>query len=136
MTFRLAPLSAGANPLYWNTLQDLIGVADIPIQPDASYLPYTEPIDLASGKKRGNGFPAATWLLSGINGEQRYVLRQICPGASADVYIETLTNDYDVSGNRTWIQAQAIMYWPEGEEDIQADMTSDMEIHFSFLEAI
>jgi len=133
MTFRLAPLVEGDNPIYWATLQELIGEADMPIQPDASYLPFQEPVELASGNLRGLGYPSAIWLLTGITPAQRYILRQICPGASAEVYVETMTNEYDVSGNREWIQARAVMKWKTGEEDIQADKTLDLEIEFTHL---
>ena len=136
MTFRLATLSAGANPIYWDTLQDLLGSADIPIEPDASYRPYAETVKTQAGGKFGRGFAIATWLLTGINAEQKYILRQICPNASADVYIETLTNEYDVSGNRIWIQAQAVMEWMDGDEDIQADYTIDLEILFTHISEV
>lgn len=133
MTFRLAPLSAGSNPLYWDALQDLIGEADMPIEPDASYLPYQEAVELGSGKLREIGYPSAVWAFSGLTQAQRYQLRLICPSGSAYVYIETMTNEYDVSGNRIWTQAQAVMKWQVGEEDIQADKTVNLEITFTHL---
>jgi hypothetical protein len=133
MTFRLASLSAGANPIYWNTLQSLIGVADIPIEPDASYKPYQEAVKTMAGTKYGRGYASAVWSFSGLSPEQKYILRQICTDLSADVYIETPTNDFDVSGNQEWIQAQAVMEWTEGEQDIQGGMTIDFEITFTRL---
>lgn len=133
MVFRLAPLSAGSNPIYWDTLQDLIGEADMPIEPDASYLDYAEAVEMNDGSIRYLGYPSARWLLNGITPAQRYTLRQICPSGSADVYIETMTNEFDASGNREWIQAQAIIKWKTGEEDIQADRTLDLELTFDHI---
>lgn len=132
MTFRLAPSSAGANPINWNTIQDLIGEANIPIEPDAAYSPYQELVTLGNGQKRAYGLPSATWILT-ITGTQKYTLRQICAGTSANVYIETQTNNYDVNGAREWIQAAAIMEWQEGEEEIDADITKDFTLRFAHL---
>ena len=46
MTFRLAALSEGNSPLYWDDIQTILGEADVPIIPDAAYQPYTEVITL------------------------------------------------------------------------------------------
>jgi len=131
MTFRLAPMSSGDNPIYWETLQNLIGVADEPIEPDASYSITT--VNLGSGQKKQRGFAVAVWHLTGITPEQKYILRQIITDPSTSVYIETLTNDYDASGNREWIQAEAVANWPDGEQDIQDDKTLDLDITFTHL---
>jgi len=131
MTFRLAQLSVGSNPLYWDSLQDLIGIANEPIEPDASYSIAT--VRLSNGQKRQRGFASAVWHLTGVLPEQKYILRQIISTPSISVYIETPTNDYDVSGNREWVQAQAIANWPDGEQDIQADKTLDFDITFTHL---
>lgn len=133
MTFKLAALSTGPDPDDWTALQDLIGEADEPIYPEASYMPFQEAVELQSGKLRQLGYPSAVWSFTGLTAEQRYQLRQICPGGSADVYIETMTNEYDVNGDRIWIQAQAIMKWQVGEEDIQADRTMNLEIVFTHM---
>lgn len=133
MTFRLAPTSAGANPLYWDSIQDLLGEADVPIAPSDSYSPYVELVTLGNGQRRGLGLPFAIWIMS-VTPIQKYILRQICPSESSNVYIETQTNDYDVSGNRIWTQAAAIMEWHEGEESIEGDIvTTDLTFRFSHL---
>jgi hypothetical protein len=132
MTFRLVTTSAGSNPLYWDSLQDVLGEANIPIVPDASYMPYRDVVNLANGQKRGMDLPSATWVMT-VTGTQKYILREICPGASANVYVETPTNDYDISGDREWIQAAAVMEWHDGEEDIDADITRDLTLTFSHL---
>jgi len=109
MTFRLVSTSAGANPLYWDSLQDVLGEADIPIVPDVSYLPYQEAIELANGQKRGMALPSAVWVLT-VTGTQKYILRQICPGASVNVYVETLKNTYDINGDRETFLRSLIPY--------------------------
>ncbi len=133
MTFRLAPLSVGDNPLYWDDLSDLLGVADEPVEPDANYRPQSEAVVTLDGQTLARGYAVALWTFSGLTPAQRYALRQICPGLSADVYIETLTNEFGASGNRIWIQAQAIMHWTDGDEDIAANATLNCEVRFTHL---
>lgn len=133
MTFRLATLASGSNPIYWATVQELLGAADVPALPDASYRPFAEVVETMGGGSFGRGYPQAVWSFDALTAEQHYILRQICPGLSADVYIETLTNEFDASGNRLWIQAQAVMKWTGGEEDIQADTPLNVEINFTHI---
>ncbi len=131
--FRLSPISEGSNPDDWDTVDELLSEADEPIEPDASYQEQAEVVPTLGGGGYARGFATATWLLSGVTPAQKYTLRQICPGVSAPVYIETPTNSYDSSGDRIFIQAAAIMHWPTGEDDIQADITTDLEIIFTEL---
>ncbi len=133
MTCKISPLSDGNNPLYWDTVQSLIGEADIPIEPEMDYRPSSETVRTMSGSDYERGYPAATWRFTGLDALQRYTLRQICRGASADVYIETTTNEFDMYGERVWTQAQAIMHWPPGEEKLEADRTIDLSIEFTHL---
>jgi hypothetical protein len=135
MTFKLSPISDGDNPLLWNILQELIGEADIPIEPDATYSEYSQVDELGDGSLKGRGYPSATWILT-ITGTQKYILRQICSGVSAPVYIETQTNDYDINGERQFTQASAIMKWHEGEQDIDNDVTKNILIRFTHLVSI
>lgn len=132
--FRLAPISAGSNPDNWSTLDELIGMADMPADPDAKFRRFSSATKTLGGSLFGRGFSIATWELTGLVGEQKVALRNICPGLSAPVYIETMTNDYDLCSNeRIWIQAQAIMEWPAGEEDIQDEKTLGLLLSFTKL---
>jgi hypothetical protein len=136
MTFRLAPKSVGENPIYWESLDQLIGRADIPTDPDASYTPHAEVVKTLSGKTKARGFPSAGWYFSVITDEQRAVLREICPGSSSEVYIETSTNDLDLYGDPEFIQCSAIMHWTPEDEDKQAGKTLGLGIVFTHLVAI
>lgn len=133
MTFRIAPLSAGDNPIYWYELSALLSAADMPIEPDATYRPQSESVATLDGKTYARGYPSALWSFDGLTPAQKYKLRQICPELSADVYIETLTNEYDINGDRIWIQAQAIMHWTDNDEDIAANITMNVEVRFTHI---
>ena len=132
MTFRIAPIAEGDNPLYWYDLNDYLSEADIPIRPDWSYHKYSEVVKTLGGLKYGRGMSVATWSMT-LTASQRYNLRLICPDLSAQVYIETPTNDLDIYGEIIWIQASAVMNWPEGDENRQSDLTLDTEIVFTEL---
>jgi hypothetical protein len=133
MTFRLALKAEGPNPFYWQSLQQLIGRADIPADPDASYTPHTEVVKTLSGKTKARGYPSAAWYWAVITEDQRAILREICPGASAEVYIETVTNDLDLYGDPEFIQCSAIMHWTPEDEDKQAGNTLGLGIVFTHL---
>ncbi len=130
MTFRIAPIAEGNNPLYWYELNEYLGEADIPVTPDWSYRPFVESVRTLGGSKFGRGYPVATWGMQ-LTAHQRYQLRQICPGLSAQVYIETPTNEVDLYGDPIWIQASAVMNWTDGDEDRQSDKTLNAEIIFT-----
>lgn len=132
MTFKIAPLTEGNNPIYWYDLDDYLSEADIPIRPDWSFRQYSDSAKTLGGAKFGRGFPVATWSMP-LTASQRYKLREICPGLSADVYVETPTNELDIYGEIIWIQAQAVMNWTDGEENRQVGRTLDAEIVFTEL---
>lgn len=133
MTFRLALKVEGDNPLYWQTIDQLIGTADIPNNPDASYIPQGEVVRTLAGGGYARGYASATWHWNALTNAQRAVLREFCPGVSAEVYIETPSNDLNVCGDQEWIQALAIMHWNAGDEDQQAGNTLGLEILFTHL---
>ena len=133
MTFRLALKAEGPNPLYWQTLDQLIGHADIPVDPDAGYSPQVEIVRTLAGGGYARGYAIATWHWSVITNEQRAILREFCPGASAEVYIETPTNELTLCNTQEWIQALAIMHWNAGEEDQQAESTLGLDLTFTHL---
>ena len=130
MTFRLA-VGTEPNPIYWDDLETLLSYADVPIEPDWSFQPYSETVRTLGGLRIGRGSPVAVWRFEALTADQRYTLRQFCPDLAARVHIETPTNDLDVSGNMVWIQCSAVMNWTEGEEDRQIDKTLGVEITFT-----
>lgn len=99
--------------------------------PRVTYQDYAEIVTAASGKSIGRGLPVCEWRFSRLNSAQRAALRVICPGASASVFLRTLTND------DTYETFSAIMHWPPEEmrEPAIRDRL-DFVIRFTFLTAV
>lgn len=135
-TFRLALKAEGPNPLYWSTLDQLIGVANIPTEPDASFVPQGEVVRTLSGLGYARGYASAVWHFPIVTNAQRAILKAFCSGASAEVYIETPTNEVDVSNDIVFIQALAIMHWTSNDEVQEADKTLGLDILFDHLAEI
>lgn len=133
MTFRLALKAEGANPLYWQTLDQLIGFADIPIDPDFSYTPQSDVVKAVSGLSFPRGFASAMWHFNALTNTQRQTLKSFCPNLSAEVYIETLSNEQTVCGDDEWIQALAVMNWTAGDETKDSNKTLGLDIVFTHL---
>lgn len=133
MTFRLALKVEGPNYLYWQTLDQLIGLADVSYDPDAGFIPQGEVVEALSGKSVARGFATVSWHWNVLTLQQRAILKEFCPGASAEVYIETTTNEIDLYDDPIFIQALAIMHWPTGDEDIQGDKILGLEVTFTHL---
>ena len=133
MTFRLAALSEGSNPIYWQTLDQLIGQADIPVNPDCGYIPQAEVVKTLSGMSVARGYASASWHWNALTMEQRAILRTICPGISAQVYIETQTNELNVCGDPEFVQCSAIMHWVAGEEIQESSRDLGLDLLFTHL---
>ena len=133
MTFRLALKAEGNNPFYWSSLDQLIGIANISVSPDAGYIPQSDVAKTLSGLSVARGFAAATWRFTALTNAQRQILKSFCPGLSAEVYIETLTNELTVCDVDEWIQCSAILHWKPGDEEQQAGRTMGLEILFTHL---
>ena len=133
MTFRLALKTEGDNPLYWQSIDQLIGMADISIDPDAEFTPHAEVVPTLSGQAVGRGFAIAKWHWNVLSEDQRAILREFCPDVSSEVYIETETNEIDLYGDPIFIQASAIMRWPAGGEDLQIKRVLGLDILFTHL---
>ena len=133
MTFKIALLEDGPDPDHWSTIASLIGQADVSFNPDASFNPQAEVVGTQAGTDVGRGFATARWYWAALTLEQRAILKEFCPNVSSQVYIETQTNEIDLDGERIWIQAQAVMKWPQGDEDQQAEKSLGLEIIFTHL---
>lgn len=133
MTYRLAVKAEGSNPLYWFSIDQLIGEADIPIQPDASYVPQSEVVKTLGGLTYARGFAVATWHWNGLTNAQRAILRAICPNQSAEVYIETSTNELTLCNDIEFVQCSAICHWPPGDEEQQSNKTLGLDLLFTHL---
>ena len=135
MTYRLALKAEGPNYLYWQTIDQLIGIADIPVNPDSSFTPQTDVAQSLSGMTYPRGFSQATWHFAGLTVEQRQILRSFCPAPalSAEVYIETATNEQTVCGDDEFIQCSAILHWVANDEEIQAGRVLGLDLLFTHL---
>jgi hypothetical protein len=133
MTFRLALKAEGPNPLYWSSLDQLIGIANISVNPDASYIPQSDVVKSLSGLFIPRGFAAAKWHFNALTVGQRQTLKSFCPSLSAEIYFETLSNEISLCNDEEWIQALAIMHWPAGDEEIQAGRVMGLELLFTHL---
>jgi hypothetical protein len=135
--FQIATFATGPLPSNWSLLQDVIGYADIVADPDWSYSPYSEVVQLGSLASFGRGFPVVEWHWNGLRNSQREALRAYCasPAISAKVYICTPTNE-TVTGEKYWIYALAQLHWPGGEEEKEMIATRDFTLRFTILEEI
>jgi hypothetical protein len=103
---------------------------NIPVAPDWTFAPYSEQITKANAGVAGVGFPRASWTWKFRNDKQIEVLRALCPGASAAVYIRTPTNEVDLYGSPVWATFSCQMIWVAIDEDKQAGYTLDFTLEF------
>jgi hypothetical protein len=111
------------------TLKGIIYNLDKPVDPEWTFAPFAAHLDLADGSRSGIGFPRTTWAWKHRKDVHMEVLRAICPGLSAQVYIRTPTNDTS-SGARVFRTFHAQMLWMPDTEDKQAGYT--LEVNFEF----
>ena len=95
--------------------------------PRAPFNPYARTVTAASGRSIGKGFPSCPWIFARLTPVQREQLRAFCPGASAIVYIRTMTNDGDAYAN-----FQAVMHWPDSERRDPAKTHDRLELAITF----
>lgn len=83
--------------------------------PRSKFFPFSVYVTLANKISFGRGRPTAEWrwgFLRNFEGEAfRDALRTYCPGASAVVFIRTMTNE-NLNEYKAY---QAVMKWPEDE---------------------
>ena len=89
---------------------------EIPAAPNTndSFRHYTQPVDLASGGVRGNGWATTEWKFGFVTRALREALRVYCPEqqASADVWIRTRVPE---NGDE-YRYYSATMIWPVPEK--------------------
>jgi len=86
---------------------------------------FVELSQMASGKFVGRGLPTITWAWGFITQAQRDQLRSFCPGASAIIYIDTIS----LENADQFRQYKCIMKWPE-EEDRQTTRRVSFNLEF------
>lgn len=119
------------DPADWTTLQGIIGEADIPIEIDDSYFPYSTYTDNTDGSRTGQGWIKVIWRIKIAHAWQREALRAFCTGLSADVYLTTQTNEYNVCLEEyDWINLRGIMCWLVADESKDGKYVTDLEIEF------
>jgi len=131
-TFKIALLSAGTNPASWTAVSTLLSNGgDIDQLPDWSFTPYPEFTERGDGGRSGQGLPVAAWRWKALRAEQRENLRDFCSALSAEVYIQTPTNE-TTSGARVWKNYRCQMLWmPVDENTFDAiNTTQDVDLEF------
>ena len=133
MPFKLAVLATGPDPDDWGTLDALLSINNIPVEPEWTYEPFAEIVGTLGGVDYGRGFAIATWHLNIVRNSQRTTLRTFCPGTSAVVYLSTPTNEDDSNGDPVLKNFQATMHWIKGQEDKQIRHTLGIDLTFTHL---
>lgn len=98
--------------------------------PDWTFAPFSAHVEKANAGRLGVGFPRATWTWNHRRNDHVDVLRAICPGSSAAVYIRTPTNEVDAYGLKEWETFSAMMLWMPEDEDKQAGYTLGFTLEF------
>jgi hypothetical protein len=121
------------------TMQELDAIlaGDFEVDPDWSFAPYSTSVRLGNGQQKGMGFPIARWRWNGMDMTNRELLRNfVGSDLSATVYIQTATNETEeLYGEdevvfRTY---EAIMNWPNQDEDFQASAVVSFVLIFTHL---
>ena len=103
--------------------------------PRAPFKPYARVRLAASGRSIGQGLPSCQWIFSRLTPAQREQLRTFCPGASALVYIQTMTNEKDIPHSiaaDSYQVYQAVVHWPEDEKRDPAKTHDRLELPLRF----
>lgn len=104
--------------------------------------PYMETIDLGDGTKRGLGGARVIWSWGFLGtayqagsdtdfNAAREALRDYCPGASADVFITTPTNEMEAP-----VTYSGVMIWPFPEVRQAADAKRRIDFSVEFRHCI
>lgn len=89
------------------TQETLANVETLCGAPPVGYFqPYGRVYTLATGETVGDGFPVIRWRFELISSAGLQELRDLCPGASRELFITTRKDD------ETFGTFQAIMHWP------------------------
>ena len=111
------------------TLKSLFANLNKPVDPDWTFSPFSANFDQSDGGRAGVGLPRATWTWQHRKDVHLEVLRTICPGVSAQVYIRTPTNA-TISGASVWHTYLCQMIWTSETEDKQAGYTLEFLLEF------
>jgi hypothetical protein len=101
---------------------------DIPVPFHDSYIPHSVEVDGADGLVYGHGWELTGWRWGFLHQDYRDILKNFCPGKSAEVYIRTL----DDNGN--WDYCKANMIWPTQETPQNNGYIFDFSIQFRIVQ--
>lgn len=135
--FMIATFETGSNPAYWSILQNVIGVMDIVADPDWSYSPFSETVELGSTASFGRGFAIVEWHWNGLREVQQEALRAFCPipNITEKVYICSPSNE-TLTGDIYWVYALAQLHWPSGDQEKAGTILRDFALRFTLLETL
>lgn len=92
------------------------------------YIPASKVYELANGGVRTAGVGLAAWSWAFISLTERNILRALCPGAFAEIYIRTLDE------NNAWANMRGKMFWPTKGEVYNNDQSINLTIGFKIFE--
>lgn len=98
-------------------------------EPLSGYQPYSQDFDQADAMVSGIGWATDTWRWAFLTLAQISSLRLFCPGKSAQVYIQTLTD------GKIARQFSAILVWPK-KETRTAGKSLDVLLEFRLLDEL
>ncbi len=98
-------------------------------EPLSGYQPYSQDFDQADAMVSGIGWATDTWRWAFLTLAQISALRTFCPGKSARVYIQTL------SDGKIAREYLAILIWPK-KETRTAGKALDVSLEFRLLEEL
>lgn len=96
------------------------------VAPKHTYKPYARTTILGNGRKKGLGYPEATWHWDYVTKDQRDAIRAYVDNLSKEVFITTRVED------DSYADFSAIMNWVE-EEEKDAGRRFDLNIVFTHL---
>lgn len=107
------------------------------VPPRSTFYPGSKAYWKSDGTRYFDGSERCVWEFPIIPRTGVDALRDICPGASVQVYIVTLTDEYTGSAE-TFETFSAIMHWPldAHKKRTKLGYYAGLEIEFTHLEAV
>jgi hypothetical protein len=117
-----------------STLESMQYLFNLKILPPRSeFTPHSVVKMTGSGKAVGQGWATDAWDWGFISDTARTVLKSLCSGLSATVYVRTYN---DSLSTPAWETYRAILLWTPQSEDRQNDNRLKFSIMFRLLEKI
>ena len=101
--------------------------------PKNSFTPFREVVSAGNGTVIGQGWGEEEWAWGFLSDTQRGVLKNLCAGLSAYVYIRTYN---DSLATPAWKDYRAIMLWTPGAEERDNDHRLKFGLVFRLIEDV